>query len=181
VQEGVVAFHHIVAGHVNGNDHARLACQLDCPAHQVLILDQVSLYVEIIVSCKHFWPEVFRNQLQGSPQVYGKGAVRIGSSYKNHGPSRGVDPFEQAGFDAVALLVCIEKRAQLVVSHLPYEARGHAQNGGSRNGVCCRPARHILYPYGFEVLPDPVSGESVYVLHAAVRNVEMLQQGVVGK
>jgi hypothetical protein len=90
-----------------------------------------------------------------------------------------MDPFEQTGFDSVAVLIGIKKRAQLVIPHFSYKPGRHSQYGRSGYGVGGRTACHILYPYGLEMLPYTVCSKRINMLHAAVRKVKSLQQGIV--
>ena len=86
---------------------------------------------------------------------------------------------EKHRLDAILSLVALEKVAQVVVSHLAYEAGIHSEYGCSCDRVRRRSSCHKLHSHRFECLPDLVAGLHVHMLHAAARKMVLLQESVV--
>ena len=181
LQEHNVGFHDIVGRHVQRNDHAALLPHLHRAAHQILVLDQIALDVQIIVALKIRRLQIVGFQLQGCAQIGRKRTVGIGRGDEDHRPAGSRRAHQQVRLDAVLHLRLAEERAQLVVPHLADIARGHSQDGRRRNRVGGRTARDILHPDLLEIGPDGIAGGGIHVLHAAQRQIVFLEKRIVGK
>ena len=81
-----------------------------------MILNEISFDVEIVISLEILQLEVFRNQLKGRTEVYGKCSFCIWSSNEDHSSTRRVNSFKQGGFDAVLSLIALEKMSKIVIT-----------------------------------------------------------------
>ena len=181
VEEGIVALHHIVGGHVQGYDASGIVGHLHSPADKCLVLDKIAFNVEIVMTFEILRLEVFRHKVEGCAQVHRKGALRITSADEDHGTAAGVRALEQMGFHTVLLLVALEEQAQLVISDFPYETGRHSENRRAGDGVGSAAACDIFYAERLQCGPDFVACFHVDVLHAAFRQMIGLQKCVVRK
>ena len=179
MEKGGIGFHHVVGGHVDGNDAPGLAGEPGRLGNQVLVLDQITLDMEIIVAGKLFRSQVVRAQFERCAHVISKGPFGVGTGDEDHAPAAGLGPVEHLGAYSVLFHRALEQVAEVVIADFPEESRLHAENGGAGDGVGGRPAGHILDPILLERFPDPVSGLHVHMLHAAPRKMVFLQEGLV--
>ena len=73
----------------------------------------------------------------------------------------------------------LEKVSKVVVADFPKEAGFHPEDGRAGDCICRAAAGNVLYAVLLELFPDTVSGFHVHMLHAAKREVEFLEEGVV--
>ena len=179
VEEGVVGFHHVIGCHVDGYDAARFLGEAHRPCDKLLVLNQISLDMEIVVALEEGRVKVVRAQLQGGAHIAGEGALRIGAGDEHHAAAAGLGAVEHVGMDAVLLHGALEEVPQVVVADLAQEAALHAEDGGAGDGIGGAAARHVLDAVFLQRVPDAVSRLHVYVLHAAQGQVVPSQEGVV--
>ena len=154
MQECVVALHHVVRGHIQRYDAASLVGQF-------------------------YRLEIFGHQVEGSSQIYGKSAFGVASADEHHAASAGMLALEQQGIDSVLLLVALEEQAQLVVSDFADEARRHAEDGCTNDGVGSAAAGDIFNAERLEGGPYHIARLHVNMLHAALGQMVGLEQRIV--
>ena len=181
LQEHIVRLDHVVGGHVERDDHIVLPAHLHGAAYQVLVLHQIALDVEIVVAFEILWLQVVRLQLERGAQIGGEGTVGVGGGDEDHRPARSDRADQQIGLDAVLQLRLAEERTEFVVAHLADVARRHAQDGRRRHGVGSGAAGNVLDSDLLEVGPDGVAGLGVHMLHAAQRQIVLLEERIVRK
>ena len=181
MQEGVVALHHVVAGHVDGDDAPRLAGHLHCPRDKFLVLNQVAFDMEVVVAFEVLGFEVFRTHFKRRAHVAGEGALGVGPGDEDHAAAGTLGAGEHGGAHSELLHAALEELAQFVVANLSYVAGRHAEDGSAGDGVGRRAAGHVLDPYLLEGSPDAVAGFLVHMLHASKGQMVGAQEFCVGQ
>ena len=181
VEEGVIGFHDIVGGHVDGDDAAGGLGEPDGLGDELLVLDEVAFDVEVVVALEHLGDQVVRTHLEGSAHVVGEGTLGVGPGDEDHAAAAGLGAVEHLRADAVLFHRALEEVPQVVVADLADVARRHPEDGGAGHGVRGRTARHVLDPVFLQRVPDPVARLHVHVLHAPKREVEPPEERVVRK
>ena len=137
--------------------------------------------MEIIISLEPLRIQVLRNKFKSSTQIDCECSFCVRCSDEDHCTARRMDTLQENGFDAVLLLVALEKRTKVIVPHLADEGSIHAEDGCAAYGVGRRTTCHELDSERFQGLPYLVSRLHIHMLHAAFREFELFQESIIRK